>query len=486
MGVALSLLPVCGSAQTDTVHDAMVLLDAGHPKEALAMLNAFLKENPKNVAALVDRGLAYSKLKRTADAIENYDQAIAIDPADAAAYTNRGTSYLELGQTNHAFDDFAKAVELAPSDAIAHYDRGVIYSRRGKNDLATADYTAAISSRPHWFLALVARGRLYAAADKNAEAVADFSEALAPNADMFKLSETTLTKADVYIDRGNTYYILKNYPASLADFTSAIVSSPKYARAYATRGHYRALREDYARAILDYQRALAIDPKYAYAQKLRGEAYEGMGNYPAALRDYNAALKLTPKYAAALRDRSQLEYATGNYVAALRDLSSANTLDKDDVYTTYVRGDIEFAQGRYDAALSDFQHWLVLDNWKTQSSSSYVVIRTVLLERHAHQAAKATALLAEAGKRLTDKAWPSLLIEYLNGSLTEQVVRAQTGSDRGRLTDFHAYVGIADLWSTGPARNQLVVQGRQHLRWVLDHGKHSYTEYPIARELLKQ
>ncbi|MEM8780974.1 MAG: tetratricopeptide repeat protein [Cyanobacteria bacterium P01_G01_bin.49] len=68
------------------------------------------------------RGTAYFWLQKYQKAIEDYEQAIALDPVLAIAYYNRAYAQLELGNTSKAIEDFRKGATLSEQqgDSISH------------------------------------------------------------------------------------------------------------------------------------------------------------------------------------------------------------------------------------------------------------------------------------------------------------------------------------------------------------------------------
>ncbi len=80
----------------------------------------------------------------TAEAIQMYREALAIDPKDSTALTGLGAALDEAGQLENAIDCYKKALAVAPYDVIAHSGLGVTYEKLGETDLATREYQVAL------------------------------------------------------------------------------------------------------------------------------------------------------------------------------------------------------------------------------------------------------------------------------------------------------------------------------------------------------
>lgn len=161
-------------------------------------------------------------------AIEEYDQAIALDPQYAEAYLARGYTYAIMGDLDRAIADFDQAIALDPQLAEAYAKRGTAYAVKGDFDQAIADLDQAIALDPQ--------------------------------------------NANAYMNRGNVYDDMGDSDRAIADFDQAIALDPQHAGAYANRGTAYAEQGDLDRAIADFDQAIALYPQYAYAYYSRGRA----------------------------------------------------------------------------------------------------------------------------------------------------------------------------------------------------------------------
>jgi tetratricopeptide (TPR) repeat protein len=71
-------------------------------------------------------------LKKFAEAIEDYNRAIALKPDFAVAYFNRGDAKKALGQYEEAIKDFDRTIELRPDLSHSYGNKGCTFVAQGK------------------------------------------------------------------------------------------------------------------------------------------------------------------------------------------------------------------------------------------------------------------------------------------------------------------------------------------------------------------
>ena len=83
-----------------------------------------------------------------AEAIANFDRAIALDPDNAETYHRRGIAKDGQGDYAAAIADFDHAIALAPDDGDIYHNRGVSKAEQGDYAGAIADYDRVIALDP--------------------------------------------------------------------------------------------------------------------------------------------------------------------------------------------------------------------------------------------------------------------------------------------------------------------------------------------------
>ena len=90
------------------------------------VLKDVLKNDPKNVDALIKLGNLYMDTNRFADAIDSYGRALVITPNNVDVRVDMGTCYRRLGHPDTAVQEYRKALTIDPRHLNAHMNLGVV------------------------------------------------------------------------------------------------------------------------------------------------------------------------------------------------------------------------------------------------------------------------------------------------------------------------------------------------------------------------
>jgi Tfp pilus assembly protein PilF len=116
------------------------LLKLGRAAEALSDYNAAIALDPTLADPYYNRAFLYQNDREFKKAIEDYSRVIAINDGYFKAYMNRGISYAELGMPVEAIDDFTKAIVIDPDVPEAFRFRGLTRLDAGDLAGAVSDY----------------------------------------------------------------------------------------------------------------------------------------------------------------------------------------------------------------------------------------------------------------------------------------------------------------------------------------------------------
>lgn len=78
------------------------------------------------------------------EALEAFNNAIALMPAFAEAYNDRGILKGMAGRYQDALNDFSRAIEYDPDNAESYYNRGFAWMQTGNSEMACKDWKKAL------------------------------------------------------------------------------------------------------------------------------------------------------------------------------------------------------------------------------------------------------------------------------------------------------------------------------------------------------
>jgi tetratricopeptide (TPR) repeat protein len=286
--------------------------------EAVDDFNLSIQISPENSAVYNNRGNALMDLGHPEEAVRDFDRAIALSPNYGAAYNNRGNARAALAQYQQAFHDFRKAAELMPTSAVPFNGRGKAHAALNRNHAAIRDFTRALTLNNRYEAALRNRGAANLAVQKYDQAAEDFTQVLASAPDQpdilllrarayiaakkFNAAQTDLDKeielkpelVDAYIECGILLTDVRRFDPDIADLTHAIELDPKNVRAYAMLASAKLQSGDNYGALQDVNSGLTVWPGDPLSLRIRGGIYEAQERTSDAIEDYKSVLSRDP------------------------------------------------------------------------------------------------------------------------------------------------------------------------------------------------
>lgn len=293
---------------------AVIAIRAGEPQQALDAAHRALPLHPAqaHVRALI--GDALAQLDRHAEALENYQAALAATPGLGSAL---------FGQA-----------------------RALVALQRQREALASLDQLSW--SQPADFEALMLRGRAHFELKDLPGAHESFERAVAIDP----------RSVDALCNRGVVQLLALRVDEALQDFDAALSLDPRHPEAHHHRGQALRLRGDAESALRAFQTAAAVRPAYAQAQIGQGEALRDLKRPGEALESFRHALTLDPRSAAAQRGIGDALLDLGRPDEALAAHEAALRLGTELAETLTSRGNSLRAQGRQAEALASYDESL--------------------------------------------------------------------------------------------------------------------------------
>ena len=223
--------------------------------EAINILEKATELAPEDANAWTNLGVAFQQEKRITDAKIAYEKALALNPKSAAISSNLGAMAREAGELESALGYFEKALEIEPNLAEAHSNLGSTLQGLGRLDEAEASYKQAIALQPDFANAHSNLGNTLKRLGRLDEAEASYKQAIALQPDF----------ANAHSNLGNTLRELDRLNEAEASYTQAIALKPDFAEAHYNLGKTlkRLGRLDEAEA--SYTQAIALKADYTEA-----------------------------------------------------------------------------------------------------------------------------------------------------------------------------------------------------------------------------
>ena len=114
MPVSLRLCSLWRRAGEGSLRKAVRALGAGDYQTAERGFQSVLREQPRNIAALSNLGVIYSRTNRADRAIAIYRRALQVSPDDTAILLNLGLVYLRQEAHSKALPLFERIVAIDP------------------------------------------------------------------------------------------------------------------------------------------------------------------------------------------------------------------------------------------------------------------------------------------------------------------------------------------------------------------------------------
>jgi PQQ-dependent catabolism-associated CXXCW motif protein len=223
----------------------------------------------------------------------------------ARAYHLRGWAYSALKQSDSAMQDYNRAISMLSTEPDFFNDRGVELRDRGDNASALQDFNKSISLKPDYALGYANQGYTYKDLNRPDDALAALSTAIRfdPN-----LVWAYQTRAFINEEK-------QNWRALYDDANKLIELAPNDRLGFDFRGHAYFESGQYQGAISDFTKSISLDSNLVYGFRTRGRAYSMLNQFDNAMADYQAALRVDAQDATTLSfvaDLKRQRTATGS------------------------------------------------------------------------------------------------------------------------------------------------------------------------------
>jgi len=263
--------------------EAIRLLKAGKPAEAMAPLRHAAGLQPDNATIQHDLGLACLEVGRPAEAVDALNRAVALNPRYTDAYFRLGIALEKQGETAAAVAAYDRATELLPSHTEAWFRAGALAYTLGHRAEAAGCFRRAAATGAKTSFGRLGAARALLAEDRDEEAEPLLRRALA-------LDRDNAIALDLL---GNLLADSGRFDEARSCFERAIAAAPLMAGSYYDLVRCRRITPEDGALIAGMEDALGR-PGLDAAQRARvhlarGKAADDVGDYALAMQHFDAA-----------------------------------------------------------------------------------------------------------------------------------------------------------------------------------------------------
>ena len=266
---------------------------------------------------------AFAYTGRDADAVREYQAALALDPISVEALRGLADVYQRSGKPKEAESVYRRAIQLRPSDWLTHTMMGVFYFGQSRYAEAEGPFQRVTELTPDNYLAWYNLGALHLSLAKYDLAGAEFNKSIS--------LATGRPAFGGYLGLGSVYFAQGRYRQSAEMNEKALALGPNsYLAAGSLAEAYRWTPElaqkapdMYRHAVANTDTALAVNAKDGFALACRGHFEAHLGNFPQAEEDIRKARLLAPADARFIYNAALIQEIGHHRDAALKELAGA-------------------------------------------------------------------------------------------------------------------------------------------------------------------
>ena len=391
----------------DLLDEAQAALDKNDYEAAIPPLQKFIAEKPDVAYAHFQLAYAYTALKRTDDARQEYERCVTLDPKMPEAQLNLGILLLE-NRPEDAVAPMRKAVELLPTQSRPRYLLGLAQERSGDLSGAAESFQGATRLDPKDVDSLTRLGQVLLRLDKPADAESKFRAALelqpkSPEALQGLAQSLDQQKKPQAVDAYRNYLALQpddkgarsrlihllieqqKYDEAVAENAKSNSGRPQTVEDLKLRADIEINQNKLDEAIATLHQAIALAPNDAQLHGGLGRIYLQQRQFADAERELKAALQLDRNNLAYWKDLSSTYYLAGNCQATLATLDVVAKAEVPGAGAWFIRALCYDKLSQVQPALDAYRKFLELDESKNPDQVWQANQRIHVLEKMAEK-----------------------------------------------------------------------------------------------------
>ncbi len=335
--------------QRDELMDkAYSLTELKRYADALPIYDQALALEPDSAWIHARKGRLLRLLKRYTEAIQAFERALTLQPTFAWAWYNKGIVHERLKEYAEAQTAYARATELNPYDIWAAYNHARLLLQLKQPRAALARIQAVLSIDPDHALSHVLHGRILRRLGQLPEALQAFDRALQLDHEL----------GEAFIERGEVLMTLKRHPEATNAFLAASRLLPKDPTTWLCLADAYLARGNLSEALTALEQAKRLRPEHNGVWLRLGRLSLHHNRPSEALSTYDHVLARDPQHAIALAGKSLALLALGRYPEAIVCLQAVLAQRPDDLNALSRLGIAHLRNGEPAQALSAFERAL--------------------------------------------------------------------------------------------------------------------------------
>jgi tetratricopeptide (TPR) repeat protein len=389
----------------DLLEEAQHDIDANQFEAALTPLQKFLAEKPEIAWAHFQLAYAYTALKRTDQARDEYERATRLDPKMTEAFLNLGILLSEKDPAA-AVVPLRRAVDLLPAQSRPRFLLGHALERSGDIPGAVDCYEAALRLDPRDVETIIHLGNLYFGLKRYPDAETKFRAGLelqpkspqallglAQTLDVQKKPEAAAAfrdylavQPDATGAQSRVIHLLlekKQYEAALTELDRADAGKSPTLDSLRSRADIQIAQKKWDDAIITLRKAITLAPNDADLRGGLGRVFMQKRDFASAEKEIKVALEMDRNNLVYWKDLRSTYYLGGNYSAALATQDLIAKVETPGAGEWFIRALCYDKLNQPKPALEAYEKFLELDQdknpdqvWQAQQRSK--VLRRML------------------------------------------------------------------------------------------------------------
>ena len=257
------------------------------------------------------------------DAIAEYKMAIWLDSFNIAAHRHLCRAYEEQGDYNQAIEVYQNLIAMAPNIPDLYSNLANIYYIKGEFDLAISNYQTAITLNPNPSWTSVIAQTLGFVFQENKS---DPDSAISAYHTAYVLTPDDI---DIYVNLGSAFYDKEDYDNALAIYRQALEFEPHNAKIHCNLGFLYWGNGNTEEAMKSYSLAIKYNEHYDIALNNLGVIYlDDLGRVKKSIELFEKAVEANPNYALAYFNLARAISIVGDKIEAAKLYQMAQDINK--------------------------------------------------------------------------------------------------------------------------------------------------------------